>query len=449
MTTLVSIAATVQRAYLYGGIVELLGCAKDGAKNLLLPHLAALFGLKAQHEFWPSWSPELLLHRPYRAGRWSIDGLTTPVVRCADLVNAMLSKAAPPPLREGAFAPDGFGVPHRGTARWVPYQASAGDRNILQEAFRQHYGAPQLALSGADEATTWRLDFRHCDAASISIIIPTRDHASILKACIASIDRMHYKHAVELIIIDNGSCEPATHEWFDTLRARSNTRIISADMPFNWSRLNNIGAQAASGEVLLFLNNDIEVISETWLDTMIGLARAPNVGCVGPMLLYPDGTIQHAGVVLGMGRWADHIYKGVNPEQLAEHLPFVPPTVTRPVTALTGACLAITQQKFAALGRFDESMQVIFSDVELCLRAHRRGYRNIFCADERLYHFESKSRDSKRLHISDFRRARTLLQPFRTEQCDPYFHPRLDKLSLIPKSDLLPGDLSRWLRLWE
>ena len=448
MTTLASIAATVQRAYLYGGIVELLGCAKDGTKNLLLPHLAALSGLKPQREFWPSWSPELLLHRPYREGNWAIDGLAEPVVRCADLVNAMLNKESPPPLREGAFATGAFAASNPSAERWKPYEASASDRDVLQDAFRQHYGAPRLELSGPEQASTWRLDFGQCDAASISVIIPTRDHALMLAACIASIDRIDYKHSVELIIIDNGSCEPATHALFDTLRARSNTQIINADIPFNWSQLNNIGAQAASGEVLLFLNNDIEVISDTWLDTIIGLARASDVGCVGPMLLYPDGTIQHAGVVLGMGRWADHIYKAVNPDQLPEYLPFVPPTATRPVTAVTGACLAISRQKFTTLGGFDESMQVIFSDIELCLRAQQRGLRNVFCADERLYHFESKSRDPKRLFVSDFRQARKLLQPYRTERCDPYFHPRLDKLSLIPKSDLLPGDLSRWLRLW-
>lgn len=448
MTTLASIAATVQRAYLYGGIVELFGCAKVGAKSLLLPHLAALLGLKPQREFWPSWSPELLLHRPYLEGRWAIAGLTEPVVRCADLVGAMLTHVSPSPLREGAFFADGYTELGQRSAQWKPYQSDATDQRVLRDAFRQHYCAPRLELTGSAQANTWQLDFNQCESASLSIIIPTRDHAPLLAACIASIDRNTYKHPIELIIIDNGSSEPATLAWLDTLRARSNTRIISADMPFNWSHLNNIGAQAASGEVLLFLNNDIEVISSTWLDTMIGLARAPDVGCVGPMLLYPDGTIQHAGVVLGMGRWADHIYKSVDPEQLPAHWAFVPPSVTRPVTAVTGACLAITKQKFAALGGFDESMQVVFSDIELCLRAQLQGYRNVFCANEKLYHFESKSRDPKRLFVSDFRQARKLLEPYRTERCDPFFHPRLDKLSLIPKSDLLPGDLSRWLRLW-
>jgi GT2 family glycosyltransferase len=199
-------------------------------------------------------------------------------------------------------------------------------------------------------------------------------------------------------------------------------------IPFNWSRLNNRAARQAHGDVLLFLNNDTVVITPDWIERLAEVALLPDVGTVGPLLLFADGTVQHAGVVVGMGGWADHVYRGC----AAIHFPspFVSAVTTRNVLANTGACLAVERRKFEALGGFDEAFTVCGSDVEFGLRVHRRGWQNIYLATVRLTHFESKTRGTAVPH-GDFVESERKYAPYRTAG-DPFFNPNLSLDLTVP-----------------
>ena len=165
--------------------------------------------------------------------------------------------------------------------------------------------------------------------------------------------------------------------------------VKEAAFEFNWSKLNNYGMQFATGDVYVCLNNDVEVIEPEWLTRLVEKAVRKDVGVVGGLLLYEDNTIQHAGVVIGMGGWADHVFKGMKPQHYGS--PFVSPMVTRNVSAVTGACLAVSKATIEKIGGFDEKFIVCGSDIELALRANQHGLVNIYDPNVRLYHYESKT----------------------------------------------------------
>jgi O-antigen biosynthesis protein len=223
----------------------------------------------------------------------------------------------------------------------------------------------------------------------VSIIIPTRDGAAILKTCIESI-RAHTRYAdYEVIIIDNGSVEEETRRLFADLSTDARIRILPRPEPFNFSRLNNAAVREARGAVLAFLNNDIEVTHEDWLDEMVALALRPEAGCVGAKLLYPDGRLQHAGVVIGLGGVAGHVHRfapGDHPGYL-EKL-----RAAHEVSAVTAACLVIRRHVFDAVGGFDEGLAVAFNDVDFCLKVRAAGYLNLWTPFAELVHHESVSR---------------------------------------------------------
>lgn len=264
----------------------------------------------------------------------------------------------------------------------------------------------------------------------VSIIIPTKDHFDLLETAIKSIyDKTDYQH-FEIIILDNNSEQEETFRGFRKLEeAHENLRVIEAKFDFNWSRLNNFGMSHANGEVFLFLNNDVEVISEDWLSRLVEKAVQKNVGVVGGLLLYEDGTIQHGGVIAGMGGWGDHVFKGMEPVHYGS--PFLSPMVTRNVTAVTGACMAISKKVIEDIGGFDERFIICGSDVEICIRAIQQGYRNIYDPNIRLYHYESKTRDSYIPEV-DFELSDKMYKVYR-ECGDPYYNINLDIMSCVPK----------------
>ncbi|RUL64589.1 glycosyltransferase family 2 protein [Dyella dinghuensis] len=263
-----------------------------------------------------------------------------------------------------------------------------------------------------------------------SIIIPTRDGLDLLRTCISSLKKVTDAARYELIVVDNGSKEIATLRWLEDMAGSGVIKLIRADVPFNWSYLNNLAAEQARGDVLVFLNNDIEIIDPEWLSRLVEHALRTDVGVCGPLLLYGDMTIQHAGVVLGLGGWADHVFKGMQPLHIQSN--YVSPIMRRNVLAVTGACMAIEAKKFDALGGFDESFQVCGSDVELCLRAYRRGLLNVYVPEARLIHHESKTRDPRDIPAGDFEQSERAYAPFRTEG-DPYYNENLDYLSCVPQ----------------
>lgn len=263
----------------------------------------------------------------------------------------------------------------------------------------------------------------------VSIIIPTKDKAELTNDCVQSIlEKSDYQN-YEIIILDNRSTEEETFKWFEIIQKQdARVKVIKADFEFNWSKLNNFGMSKAKGEVYIFLNNDTLIISDDWIKRLVGHALRDDVGVVGPLLLYDDDTIQHAGVVVGIGGWADHIYKAL-PVSEYDGI-FVSPFCTRDVIAVTGACMVISRKTIEKIGLFDDEFIICGSDVEICLRAYQYGLNNIYDPFTRLYHLESKSRDSYIPEI-DFKKSYEAYTEYR-ENGDPYYNINLDLQNPIP-----------------
>lgn len=311
-----------------------------------------------------------------------------------------------------------------------PYAHDAG-RRAIADHLATVYGERFERVDDGEHLFTYVPRFRMPPRCRVSIIIPTRDKVDLLKACIDSIQARSMWQDYEIIVCDNGSVEAATHDYLHALvSSEARARVIPCPIPFNWSMLNNIGAREATGDVLLFLNNDIEVLTPEWLEILASHALLPDVGTVGALLLYEDRTIQHAGVIVGMNQWADHVFKATRPVHV--YSPFVSPVIGRNVLAVTGACITIARDKFERLGRFDESFVICGSDVELGLRAYRSGLVNEYLPEARLIHYESKTRGTS-VPENDFVRSDQAYAPWRTERVDPYFNANLDRMSLVPR----------------
>ncbi len=227
----------------------------------------------------------------------------------------------------------------------------------------------------------------------VSIIIPVRNGVELLRCCIDSLlGKTCYKH-FEIIVVDNQSDDPEALEYLSTLEEAGIARVLEYDKPFNYSAINNFAALAANGSMLCLMNNDIEVISGDWLDEMVGHAVRDEIGAVGAMLYYPDDTIQHAGVLVGMGGCAGHIYADM-PRGTAGYA--CRAKATQNLSAVTAACLVVRKSLFVEVGGLEEdNLSVAFNDVDFCLRVMEQGYRNLWTPFAELYHHESASRGSE------------------------------------------------------
>jgi GT2 family glycosyltransferase len=260
---------------------------------------------------------------------------------------------------------------------------------------------------------------------SVSVIIPTRDRSELLRSCIEGLDRTEYQRC-ERIIVDNGSSEPQALAYLAELE-QSGTKVLRMPGPFNYSALNNAAVQRASGELLCFLNNDIEMIDADWLRILVAQAVRDEIGAVGARLLYPDGTIQHAGVFTGIGGGAAHAHRFQHSKDVGY---FERANLPQRVSAVTGACLVVAREKFLIAGGFDEeNFPVAFNDVDLCLKLNSRGWQSFYEPRATLIHHESKSRGSDRLRTNRTRFAAELAalkRIWKTDQyTDPYHHPHL------------------------
>jgi O-antigen biosynthesis protein len=223
----------------------------------------------------------------------------------------------------------------------------------------------------------------------VSLIIPTRDRAELLSACIRSI-RAHTRYpAYEILIVDNGSVEEETKRLFTELAADPSVRILPQPGPFNFSALNNAAARGARGSILGLVNNDVEAIEDGWLDEMVSLAARPEIGCVGARLLYPDRRLQHGGVVVGLGGVAGHAHRFASDMEVGylDRLRAV-----HDVSAVTAACLLVRKDVYERVGGLDESLIVTFNDVDFCLKVRAAGYLNLWTPFATLVHHESVSR---------------------------------------------------------
>ena len=241
---------------------------------------------------------------------------------------------------------------------------------------------------GATHHVTWRVPD---PPPLVSIIVPTRDRLGLLRQMADSILRLTAYANYEILIVDNDSQEPDTLSWFaDVTRATERVRVIPHPGPFNYSALNNSAVKQARGEVLVFLNNDIEVIDGAWLSELVSLAMRPDTGCVGAKLLYPSGRIQHGGIIFGLQGNAGHAHRFFHCDS---HGYFGRLALRHDVMAVTGACLAVRRSLFEDVGGMNETdLPVDFNDIDLCLKIHSAGYRNVWTPFAELIHHESASR---------------------------------------------------------
>ena len=258
----------------------------------------------------------------------------------------------------------------------------------------------------------------------VSIVIPTRDQPECLAACLRSIFGKTTHPDFEVLLVDNGTTDPAALDLFRQYRVT----VVPFSGQFNYSRANNMGVAKAGGEYLVLLNNDTEVITPDWLDELLYYLAMPDVGAVSPLLLYPNQSVQHAGVVLGMRGTADHIMRGFPADSDGY---FGSLSCAREVSAVTAACMALRRETYVALGGLREEFRTIYQDVDFCLRLRARGMRILYTPRASLYHRESLSR-GKNYDALD----RALLLDFWGKLIadgDPYFNSNLDTNTVSPK----------------
>lgn len=266
---------------------------------------------------------------------------------------------------------------------------------------------------------------------SVSILIPTKDHPQLLKQCIESISNKTTYSNYEILVIDNRTSDPYALRLYDVIQREKNISVIKYNHPFNYSAINNFAAQKSSCSILVFLNDDTQVISPKWLEEMVSHAIRSEIGAVGVMLYFPNELIQHAGIVLNYQSIAEHAF-------YLEHRGFSGQTdrakLVQNYSAVTGACMAVEKSKFMEVGGFNEKqLTVAYNDVDLCLRLIQAGYRNLWTPYAELYHFESASRgyESTRKKQKRIKGEAKYMRDFwgAILKHDPAYNPNLDKRS--------------------
>jgi GT2 family glycosyltransferase len=260
----------------------------------------------------------------------------------------------------------------------------------------------------------------------ISLIIPTRDRADLLATCIDSVRALSTHANYEILIADNDSSERETYALFERLSQYPNVRIIPQPGPFNFSAINNAAIAQSRGELVCLLNNDIEVITPDWMEEMASWALQSHIGCVGAKLYYPDDTIQHAGVVIGIGGVAGHSHKYFPRESPGY---FARIALHHNVSAVTGACLMVRRSLYDEVDGLDTALQVAFNDVDFCLRVREAGYQNVFTPYAELYHHESISRgaEDNPLKLARFNaEVKLMMDRWGAKlKADPFYSPNL------------------------
>lgn len=279
--------------------------------------------------------------------------------------------------------------------------------------------------------TIYRIRYEIIGEPLISVLIPNKDQIPTLAKCINSIFRKSTYKNFEIIIIENNSEKTETFDYYNYLESKyPNVKVVTCNThgKFNYSTINNFGATFAKGEHLLFLNNDVEVISENWLEEMLMYSQRADVGAVGAKLYYPDDTIQHAGVIIGIGDVAGHSHRHF-PRNSAGHLGRL--SLAQSYTAVTAACLMMKASVLKEINGFDEAFEVAYNDVDLCMRIRSLGYLIVWTPHAELYHHESKSRgDDNENFVKKMRSQREIKlfkQRWKDElrQGDPYYSPNL------------------------
>ena len=307
-----------------------------------------------------------------------------------------------------------------------PYAPEAARRAIADHLKRRDVSADVVACP-ENEAWSRVIYGLSSPRPLVSMIIPTRDQVTLLRRCLTSIRQKTDYAPIEIVIIDNASTDPETHAYFRELVQDANIHIVTDPDEFNFSRLINRGAAVARGEILALVNNDIEAEEPGWLREMVSHAVRPEIGAVGARLWYPDGRLQHAGVVLGLHGVASHAFQRFPSQPVAPmNRTFA---LSQNYSAVTAACMVIRKTTFDDLGGFDENLSHNFNDVDFCLRLGERGWQIIWTPYANLIHHESASRgrNSGSAQRAQLSREATYMQDKWSEQLwrDPFYSPNL------------------------
>lgn len=269
-----------------------------------------------------------------------------------------------------------------------PYAMLAGER-----ALNEHFKRRKLRAKAEYIGVGYRVRYEiPTPAPRVTLIIPTRNGRDLLEGCVSSILQLTTYPNYDIIIVDNGSDDPGIIDYFDELRRADNIQVRRDNRPFNYSAINNAAVASASGSFIGLINNDIKVISTDWLTEMVSLAVQPDVGAVGARLWYPNDTIQHAGVVIGMGGVAGHAHRTLNRGAPGYCCRAV---LMQSFSAVTAACLVVRKELYLEAGGLNEGdLAIAFNDVDFCLKLCEMGYRNLWTPYAELYHRESASRGS-------------------------------------------------------
>ena len=379
-------------------------------------------GRRVRPWFKPDWNEELFLAQDYLSGAVAIRAsLARQIIADGMDVHAFLLAAT-------AAAGDAIvHVPH--VLCHAGGQADEPDARL--PALAQHLKNKGAACSAGPFGTAkvdWPLPE---ELPLVSVIIPTRDKIELLEPCVEGVLNRTSYNTLEILIVDNGSVEARTAEYLSRVGKDPRVRVLPYPAPYNYSAINNFAVRETRGAYLCLLNNDTEVIGEHWLTEMMRYAVRQDVGAVGAKLLYEDGTIQHAGVAIGIGEAAGHSHRFLPNEERGY---FAMAHAAQFVSAVTAACLLVDKRKYLAVGGLDEeNLAVAFNDVDFCLKLQAAGWRNVYTPHALLVHHESKSRgnDMAAAHVDRFRRELKVLQErWRTRTArDPLHNPNLDRYS--------------------
>ena len=284
-----------------------------------------------------------------------------------------------------------------------PYAYEAAKKAITASLKRQNIEAEVL---DSKIMGLYRIKYKVQGEPKVSIIILNKDHVKELKNCITSIEKSSYKN-YEILIIENKSENSKTFEYYDTLKEIQNIKVLKYDIKenekFNYSKLNNYGVENSNGEYILLLNNDIEIISNEWLEEMLGICQRKDVGAVGAKLIYPDSKIQHAGVVLGLTGIAGHVNSLMGKDEIGYMGRIM---IQQNFNAVTGAMLMVSKENYIKVGKLDEDFAVAYNDIDFCLKLRELGKVNVYDPYVEAIHYESRTRgyedtDEKKQRLKD------------------------------------------------
>lgn len=346
--------------------------------------------------FKPDWSPDLLLSMNY-IGHFN--------VVCRKLLEEVYG------LQEGTEGSQDYDLVLRLTERTtniahIPdilyhWRMTPGSVSNTAEEREMAFNSGQNAIKGALERRgvdaevfsagngRYRVKYRLQGEPLVSIIIPTKDKANFLKRCIDSIKTKNTYRNYELIVVDNGSSEQETLSYLLEVDKFCKCKVLPYNEPFNYSKINNFAVKHAHGEYILFLNNDVEAITPGWIEEMLSYCQRQEVGAVGVKLIFPDNTIQHGGVIVGMRGVAGHAFYTI-PDDASGYMNLA--HVARNYSAVTAACMMMRKNVFNEIDGFDEDLDIAFNDVDLCLKIISNGYNIVWTPHAKLYHNESATR---------------------------------------------------------